>query len=138
MTQKEAAQILAILKAAYPSFYKDMTKKDAIGTVNVWAVQFSKMPADIVLLAVNKCIATSQYPPTPSEVKKKFQSIYWEACESLKANEIQSRLTDEQISYYKYIRDKTASARYHDYEPTILELAFESNNQFLLGGGENG
>lgn len=134
MTQKEAAQILAILKAAYPQFYKDMTKKDAIGTVNVWAVQFAKMPADIVLLAVNKCISTSSFPPSPSEVKKKFQSLYWEACEELNTHRTRPHLSKEQIKYFEYIKEKTTGSRYQSYEPSIFELTFENNNQLLLGG----
>jgi hypothetical protein len=139
MTQKEATQILAILKAAYPNSYRGMTKEEAIGTVNVWAVQFAKMPADIVLLAVNKCIATSQFPPAPSEVKKKFQSLHWEALEALKANEVYSNLNEEQIKYYKYIKDKTEIARHLPYEPTIEEIKSQyeliyGDNQLLLGG----
>ena len=41
MTKKEALQILAILKAAYPSSYNGMTKEEATGTVAVWCMQFA-------------------------------------------------------------------------------------------------
>ena len=50
MTKKEAATILAILKAAYPNSYKNMTHEEAMGTISVWAIQFAGMPADIVLI----------------------------------------------------------------------------------------
>ena len=33
MTKKEALQVLAILKAAYPANYNGMTKEEATGTV---------------------------------------------------------------------------------------------------------
>jgi len=36
MTKKEAATILAILKAAYPNSYKGMTQEEAMGTVSVF------------------------------------------------------------------------------------------------------
>lgn len=138
MTQKEAVQVLAILKAAYPNFYKDMSKQDAMGTVNIWAIQFANMPADIVLLAVNKLIATSQFPPAISEVKKKFSKLYWEAYESLRVNDVSHNLTAEQIKYFEYIKDHTENERYMTHEPKIREMIQGNNHQMLLGGGNNG
>lgn len=79
MTQKEATQILAILKAAYPNSYRGMTKEEAIGTVNVWATQFINMPASVVMIAVNKLISTNTFPPSIGEVKEKIRSLYFEA-----------------------------------------------------------
>lgn len=138
MTQKEAVQVLAILKAAYPNFYKDMNKNEAMGTVNIWAMQFANMPVDIVLLAVNKLIATSQFPPAISEVKKKFSKLYWEAYEALRVNDVTPTLTQEQIKYYRYIKDKTENERYTTHEPKIREMIQGNNHQMLLGGGNNG
>lgn len=79
MTQKEATQILAILKAAYPNSYRGMTKEEAIGTVNVWATQFINIPARVVMIAVNKLISTNTFPPSIGEVKEKIRSLYFEA-----------------------------------------------------------
>lgn len=79
MTQKEATQILAILKAAYPNSYRGMTKDEAVGTVNVWATQFVDMPVNVVMIAVNKLISTNTFPPSIGEVKEKIRSLYFEA-----------------------------------------------------------
>lgn len=79
MTQKEAAQILAILKAAYPNSYRGMTKEEAVGTVNVWATQFINIPVNVVMIAVNKLISTNTFPPSIGEVKEKIRSLYFEA-----------------------------------------------------------
>lgn len=79
MTQKEATQILAILKAAYPNSYRGMSKEEAIGTVNVWATQFVDMPVSVVMIAVNKLISTNIFPPSISEVKEKIRTLYFEA-----------------------------------------------------------
>ncbi len=84
MTQKEATQILAILKAAYPNSYKGMTKEEAIGTVNVWATQFIDMPVSVVMLAVNKLISTNTFPPSINEVKERIRGLYFEAWGMLK------------------------------------------------------
>lgn len=71
MTRDETIKMLAILKAAYPNSYKGMTKDEANGMIAVWTMQFADMPADIVLMALNKLISTSQFPPAISEVKRK-------------------------------------------------------------------
>lgn len=79
MTRQEAIKILAVLKAAYPNFYKNMTKEEAQGTISVWATQFNGMPAGVVMLAVNKLISTNTFPPSINEVKERIRSLYWEA-----------------------------------------------------------
>ena len=75
MTREEAIKILAILKAAYPNFYKNMTKEEAKGTINVWASQFVSFPYSAVLIAVQKLISTKTFPPTVSEVKERIRSL---------------------------------------------------------------
>lgn len=83
MTKTETAQILAILKAAYPNSYKNLTTEDVKATVNVWAAQFASMPVAVVMVAVNKLISTNVFPPTITEVKERIRSLYWEAWEML-------------------------------------------------------
>lgn len=83
MTKKEALQILAILKAAYPNSYKGMSAEEASGTVSIWHMQFSDMPIDIVLMAIHKLISSSKFPPTVAEVKDKISSLHWEAYEQI-------------------------------------------------------
>lgn len=87
MTVEETKKILAIVKAAYPNAYKDMTKKEALGTVTVWASQFAEMPATVVLIAVNKLISTNTFPPSIKEVKESIRGLYWEAWEAVNYHE---------------------------------------------------
>jgi len=75
MTREETKAILAILKAAYPNFYKDMTKDDARNTVDLWATMFADNPAPIVTEAVRALICTLKYPPTIADVKEKIAMI---------------------------------------------------------------
>ena len=79
MNKTEALQILAILKAAYPNSYKGLSKEEALSTAMVWSIQFVDMPAEVVMMAVNKAISSSPFPPSVSEVKKKIGELYWEA-----------------------------------------------------------
>lgn len=83
MQKNEAMQVLAILKAAYPNSYRNMTPEDAKATASVWAMQFADISVDVVLLAVNKCISISQFPPAISEVRDKLTAISWEASDML-------------------------------------------------------
>lgn len=83
MTKAETAQVLAILKAAYPNTYKTLSAEDATATVNVWAAQFANIPVNVVMIAVNKLISTNIFPPAITEVKERIRSLYWEAWEMI-------------------------------------------------------
>lgn len=134
MTREETIKILAILKAAYPNSYKNMTKEEASGTVTVWAMQFAKIPAEVVMIAINKLISTSPFPPAICEVKKKIGGMYWESWEVLKANETYKTLAPEQEAMYQKIFKIAEEFRNQpDTEPSLEELTQGINYQFLIG-----
>ena len=133
MTKKEAAQILAILKAAYPASFNGMTKEEASGTVSVWAMQFENMPVDIVSLAIHKCIATNKFPPTVAEVKEKIKTIHWEAYDAITMK--REFLPESTVKKCQVIYDITSGYKYgKGYEPQIALLIDESRP--LIGGCE--
>lgn len=128
MTKKEALQILAILKAAYPSSYNGMTKEEATGTVAVWCMQFADLPAEVVMMAIHKLIATNKFPPSISEVKSKIETIHWEAYETLGNDQRNPFLTDGARIQLKEIYEVTRDYKYAKYsEPRITQM--------MLGGG---
>ena len=142
MTRDETIKILAILKAAYPNSYREMTKEEANGTVAVWATQFANMPADVVMIAINKLISTNTFPPSINEVKDKIRGLYWESWMMLKQNE---RYNDdlEMTGYYldektvarlKQIMDIVEPMRCRmTSEPTLEEL-LKGFDGYLAGG----
>ena len=133
MTKKEAIQILAILKAAYPASYQSMTKEEASGTVGVWCMQFADMPVDIVMMAVQKLISTCKFPPSIAEVKDKIKTIHWEASDMLSGRGFGIQLPEEQRAQYQRIYELTDEYRYGKmYEPGI-ELMLGSRKQLELG-----
>ena len=143
MTQKEATQILAILKAAYPNSYRGMTKEEAIGTVNVWATQFIDIPARVVMIAVNKLISTNTFPPSISEVKEKIRSLYYEAMGELPYQHGGLYLTNtqelppERIEVLKEIVRVVEPMRTKiGIEPTLGSLLDGYERQYLSGGEE--
>ena len=139
MTKKEAATILAILKAAYPNSYKNMTQEEAMGTISVWAIQFAGIPADIVLMAVHKAISSSPFPPAISEVKAKFSTIYWEAESLLHGQglllDLDEPLPKKEKEALKRICDVTQSYGYSNkLEPTV-GCMLRSEDRMLLDSG---
>lgn len=143
MTQKEATQILAILKAAYPNSYKGMTKEEAIGTVNVWATQFINMPASVVMIAVNKLISTNTFPPSIGEVKEKIRGLYWEAWHALdnhrRATEGYTLKSGEVIKLGEPLDDRTVAQLQEIVrvvEPMRTMQRIEPSLTDLLGGYE--
>lgn len=132
MTKKEAAQILAILKAAYPNSYKNMTTDEANGTATIWSIQLGKFPANVVFIAINKWISKNPFPPAISEVIQQIDGLYWEVWSILKANEKCNTLTQNQLDEYKQIFEVTKALHSKaSLEPTLTELT-DGGNQYLL------
>lgn len=77
MTTIETAKILTILRAAYPNFYKDMTRADTDKIVSLWAEMFSDEPYQLVAAAVKALITSSPnpFPPVIGEIKEQIQKL---------------------------------------------------------------
>lgn len=133
MTATESLAILAILKAAYPNSYKNVTDEDAASISAIWGAQFAEIPAKIVLIAVNKWIAANPFPPAISELKRKIEGLYYEAWEVLQSDRISKKLSPEQIAELKHIQEVTARLRSRaTLEPPLLDLTAQAGN--LLPG----
>ena len=132
MTREETIKILAILKAAYPNSYRNMSKEEANGTVAIWTMQFAKFPADVVMLAINKLISSSPFPPAICEVKDKIRGMYWEVWQILYENQQHKTLTADQEAMYKKLLNAIEPLRTAEKpEPSIAEL-IGGNNKNLL------
>lgn len=76
MNKRETAQILAVLKVAYPGFYSRQTKEDTVNTVNVWADLFRDDDFTIVQAAVKAVINAGTkdgYPPDIGRIKEEMR-----------------------------------------------------------------
>lgn len=133
MTKKEAVQILAILKASYPNFYKNLTQEDAQGIVSVWSMQFADMSAEVVFMALNKAISINKYPPTIAEVKEKISSVHWESYEIITRNQHFKTLSESELEHYKRIYAETQEYRHTKQEPSIRQIVGGGNIKQLTG-----
>lgn len=71
MTHEETLKVLAVLKAAYPSFYRNMRRDEAEGIVALWSSQFEGDSYQVVSAAVAAHISTDEkgYPPHIGAIK---------------------------------------------------------------------
>lgn len=77
MTRNEILGIMSVLKAAYPNFYRGMSRKDAEDAVNLWCDMFADDQPEIVAAAVKALISTDEkgYPPHIGAVKAKIRQL---------------------------------------------------------------
>lgn len=77
MDRLETADILAVLKAAYPQFYNGLSPKEANKIVDLWAEMFKDEPVMVVAVAVKAMIAsrTNTFPPNIGEVKEQIAKM---------------------------------------------------------------
>lgn len=132
MTRDETIKVLAIMKAAWPNSFRDMTKEAANGTITVWTLQFAKVPAQIVMIAINKLINKNTFAPSIQEVKEKIRGLYWEAWTMLQEHKRGGHLDEKTVASLKQIIAITEPMR-TQLEPTLGEL-LEGYNGYLSGG----
>lgn len=135
MTEPEATMMLAVLKTAYPRDYNYTTREEAHGAAVIWASQFADMPAEIVLMAINKLISSSRFAPSIAEIKSKVETIHWEAYEMLEANDRREiSLPPDMLDHYKQIYVTTNQHKYSKtIEPHISQM-IQGGLQKLLNG----
>lgn len=75
MTEKETAQIMAVLKVAYPRYYQNLTQEEALQAVKLWHSMLLDYPYEVVQKSVKALIATTKFPPAVSEVIEKIQLL---------------------------------------------------------------
>lgn len=81
MNREESIKLLALIKVAYPSAYKDMDKETKLATVNMWQTTFPSVPYTIMEMAFNRFRMTSKFPPTVAEMAEELVNVYYQALE---------------------------------------------------------
>ena len=77
MDRRQVIETLAILKAAYPGSYNNMTEGDSKTMVALWERQFADEDVRLVTAAVESLIATRTkgFTPTIGEVKEQMHRL---------------------------------------------------------------
>lgn len=77
MTRQETMAIMAILREAYPMYYKDKTKEELASSVNLWASLFEDDDPRLVQAAIKAHIVsdTKGFPPVIGQIKNQIQKL---------------------------------------------------------------
>ena len=130
MNKQEATKLLALIKIAYPTAYRDMDDASKKATVNMWHMSFADVPYPIMEQAFSHFRMVSKFPPTVAEMVEELKSIHFQATECAL---IQKGLGNEEgVRQYRAIMGYTA--RYKD-DSHLGGLNLGSLPQMLLDGG---
>lgn len=77
MDRKETVSVLALLRAAFPAFYREMDRRELEKIVDLWEDMFRAEDGRIVAAAVKSLIAAKadSFPPSIGAVKEKMRQI---------------------------------------------------------------
>ena len=77
MKKSETVAIMAILKEAYPMYYKDKTKDELNTAINLWTEMFADDDVNLVKAAVKAYIANDVkgFPPVIGQIKASLHKI---------------------------------------------------------------
>lgn len=133
MTRDEATAILAILKTAYPAFYKDMSDEEIDDVINLWAAMFQDDNVKVVTEAVRAYIATDTkgFPPVIGQIKEKIAIIMQSQTQTMTEMEAWQRVKAA-ISYYN------ASENFEELPPILQKIVGSPNvlREWALMDGE--
>lgn len=109
MNRQEAIKLLALIKVAYPSTYKDMDDASKNATVNMWHSTFLDVPYVIMEIAFDHFRKVSKFAPTPANMFDELKSLYWRAIgDAVQNKERDIKVNEKQI---QYVIDNTSRFR---------------------------
>ena len=132
MNKQEAVKLLALIKIAYPTAYRDMDDASKKATVNMWQMSFPDVPYPIMESAFNHFRMVSKFPPTVAEMVEELRRTYFEATEAALVHK--GLGNQEAVDQYRLVMAYTA--RYKD-DSNLGGLNIGSLPR-MLGGGNNG
>lgn len=101
MNKQEAGKLLALIKLAYPTAYRDIDSETAVATVNMWQMSFPDIPYPIMEQAFSHFRMVSKFPPTIAEMVQEIKGIYMEAVEGALIHK--SLGNEEMVNKYREI-----------------------------------
>ena len=129
MNKQEATQLLAIIKVAYPTAYKDLDAATKKATVNMWAMSFPDVPFPIMEQALAHYRMTNKFPPTVAEMVEELKEVHNQATECALIHK--NLGNEEMVSKFRSIMSYTY--RFKDSSSIGLQLGNLVNQ---LSGGD--
>lgn len=71
MTRQDTLRVMAVLRAAYPSYYTKMSRDDLEAVVALWTEMLADVSVESALIACKSIIGsrTDTYPPSIGEIR---------------------------------------------------------------------
>lgn len=118
MNREESIKLLALIKVAYPTAYKDMDKETKLATVNMWQTTFPSVPYSVMEMAFNRFRMASKFPPTVAEMAEELVNVHYQALEG--AIEAHSLGDKESLGLYREIMSITEPYKSGSYRDTPM------------------
>ena len=131
MNKPEATRLLALIKVAYPTAYRDMDDASKKATVNMWQMSFPDVPYPIMEQAFNCFRMHSKFAPKVAELVEELKKIHYHASECAM---LQRWLGNEDAAR-RYFAIMDCTLRYKDNEHLGLQLGSLTMQQ--IGGETN-
>ena len=106
LTREESIKLLALIKVAYPTAYKDMDRDSKLATVNMWQMSFPSVPYVIMEMAFDRFRRKSKFPPTVAEMVEELQGVYYSSM--LDAHMAKNLGDHETFKRCRYVMDQTS------------------------------
>lgn len=138
MNKQETAELLAIIKVAYPQQLGTMSELEASAMVNLWANTFAEVPQGVMQIAVDAIVRKSHFFPSIADMCDELDALNRRCYSSMVCDN-----PDEQTrAKLEFIRQATASFAVtkmieHRAEGAKDWLLENLKNKQLLIKGEN-
>lgn len=76
MEQSSFIKLIKVLQAAYPYYFKDLSKEDSLGFIQLYYSKLKKYDYQVVAKAIDGIITKSNYMPTLAEIIKECDKEY--------------------------------------------------------------
>ena len=141
MNRSEAIKLLALIKVAYPTAYRDMDDESLNATVAMWESTFPATPYVIMEMAFDQHRRKSKFPPTVAEMIDELKSIHYTAIgDALTYGSVgrNARLVEK----CQWVADNT-SVFARDYGggisyDTVTDRMLIGDGYKMIGGGNDG
>jgi hypothetical protein len=138
MTNEEAAKLLALIKIAYPTSYRDLDEDSTRATIAMWKNTFADVPYVILTLAFENFRRRSKYPPTIAEMYEELNHLYYIAigdvcaAEAMGKSDARSRFVLAHTSRFRGDNTERSIA----YSCITDDMLLEAPQTELIEGGE--
>lgn len=138
MTREESIKLLALIKVAYPTAYKDMDDATKRATVAMWHSTFLNMPYAIMELAFENFRRYSKFPPTVADMFDEIENLYHKSLSDL----FQARVCgDKELERRcQFVMEQTSGYRGNDLAinyGSIPDNLLTQNETMMIGEGSD-